>query len=40
MTVKRMEETGFSSESKFMEVKCRESNKDVVYLKGEERVCR
>jgi magnesium-transporting ATPase (P-type) len=34
LTVKRLEETGFSSESKCMEVRCRESNKDVIYMKG------
>jgi hypothetical protein len=34
LTVKRLEEMGFSSESKCMEVRCRESNKDIIYMKG------
>ena len=33
--MKRVDEVGFTSDSKCMEVKCRENNAEMVYMKGE-----
>lgn len=35
LIVKRVDEVGFTSDSKCMEVKCRENNAEMVYMKGE-----
>ena len=34
MNVKRIDETSFSSDRKYMEVRCLDSNKEVSYMKG------
>lgn len=34
LTVKRTEEIGFNSDTKYMEVKCKDNNKITSYLKG------
>ena len=34
MNVKRIQETAFNSDQKYMEVRCKDSNKEVTYMKG------